>query len=358
MTHNRPLFKLVAALAAGAMLLAACGDSDDSGDAGDASASATDTAPETTAASDTTASAETTEAGGSTETTEAGDPGETGGVLEFRPLDAGGSITKEALAAGDIDVALLFTSDADIAVNDWVLLEDDQGLQQIENLTPAIRVDATSPEVEAVLNAVSAPLTTPELTELNRQASQDLLEPADIAAAWLEAQAIVPWDGDPVEASLGVGSTNFLEQEIVAELYSQALESAGATIDEKFQLGPRDIAATALESGEIDLYPEYLGSYTNFVDGTATVPSDPATAADQLRGLLEPDGITVLEPAPAEDRNGLVVTRDTADQYGLATTSDLASVPDVLVFGGPPECPDREFCMIGLTEVYGLTFQD
>lgn len=278
------------------------------------------------------------------------------GILEFVPLDAGGPITKQALADGDIDVALLFTSDADIAANGWVLLDDDQGLQQIENLIPAIRTDAASPEVAAVLNAVSAPLTTAELTELNRQVTQDLLDPDEVAATWLADNGIVPWAGDPVEASLNVGSTNFFEQEIVAELYAQALESAGADISRTFQMGAREVVAPALSSGDIDLYPEYIGTYTVFNDSEATVPADAAEAATQLRALIEGDGLTVLDPAPAEDRNGIVVTAETAQAYGLSVTSDLAGVPDVLVFGGPPECPEREFCLIGLTETYGLTF--
>ncbi len=280
-----------------------------------------------------------------------------GGVLEFRPLDAGGSLTKEALSAGDIDVALLFTSDADIATNGWVLLDDDKGLQQIENLTPAIRQDANSAEIEAILDAIAAPLTTAELTELNRQVTQDLRDADDVAGEWLEKQGITPWSGDAVDDSLTVGSTNFFEQEIVAELYSLALESAGATIDRQFQLGARDVVGPALESGEIDLYPEYLGTYTLFVDGEASVPSDPAAAATQLNELLADRGIEVLTPAPAEDRNGLVVTQETADTYSLSTTSDLANVEDTLSFGGPPECPERDFCAIGLAEVYGLTIE-
>ncbi|MEM8902182.1 MAG: glycine betaine ABC transporter substrate-binding protein [Actinomycetota bacterium] len=322
--------KLLALLLGLTLVAAACGDSDS--DDGDADTEATEAAGDD---------------GGDADT----------GVLEFRALDAGGPITKEALSAGDIDVALLFTSDADIAVNGWVLLDDDQGLQQIENLTPAIRTEVLTPEIETVLDAVSAPLTTAELTELNRQSTQDLIDADEIAATWLESQGIIPWAGDPVDGSIRVGSTNFFEQEIVAELYAGALESAGMTVSRTFQLGAREVVAPALESGEIDLYPEYLGTYSVFA-GAESVPSDAAEAADQLRGLLEDRGVTVLTPAPAEDRNGLVVTQETADTYGLSATSDLAGVTDVLTFGGPPECPDRDFCLIGLTEVYGLTFQE
>ena len=356
------LLRLLALLTALLLVAAACGDDDD----GDVEADAPGaTAPEddgatTTAAPEATEPVDTSEPAVTTTAPGADDGGEAGGasgVLQFVPLDVGGALTKTALAEGDIDVALLFTSDADIAVNDWVLLEDDQGLQQIENLTPAIRLDVVTPGIEAVLDAVSEPLTTAELTELNRQVTQDLLEPDEVAGTWLEEQGVVPWAGDPVEGSITVGSTNFFEQEIVAELYSQALASAGAEVSEQFQLGAREVVAPALEAGEIDLYPEYLGTYTLYLDGEATVPADAAEAAEQLRTLLEPMGLTVLTPAPAEDRNGLVVTAETAEMYGLTTTSDLAAVEDTLVFGGPPECPEREFCQIGLEEVYGLTFE-
>lgn len=330
----------VAATAALALALvaSACGGDD------------TDDASTTTADG---AGSATTTADGSATTTAGG---QSAATFEFLPLDAGGPLTKAGLRSGDIDIAVLFTSDADIAAEDWLLLEDDQALQPAENLIPAIREDRTSPAIEAALDAVSAELTTEELTELNRQNSVDGDTPADVAQGWLEDNGLLPYEGDAVDGSLVIGSTNFAEQEIVAELYAQVLESAGASVEKRFQLGAREIVATALDSGDIDLYPEYVGSYTAFLDETATVPNDPTEAADQLRTLLEGTGVTVLEPAEAEDKNGFVVTRETADEYGLATVSDLAGVTEALVLGGPPECPERPFCLIGLQETYGLQF--
>jgi osmoprotectant transport system substrate-binding protein len=345
--------RLLAVPIALGLLLAACGDSDED----DAGSSETTAAPDTTAPSETTSAPETTGGAESTapETTGGGGAaGEVAGELDFRPLDVGGPLTKDALRAGDIDVALLFTTDADIAAENWVVLEDDQGLQQIENLIPAIRTEVLDDAVAAALNAVSAPLTTEELTELNRQAGQDLVPVPEVAETWLTDNGLLPYEGDPVDGDLTVGSTNFQEQEIVAEMYAQVLEAAGASVTRTFQIGAREVVAPALEAGEIDLYPEYIGSYTVFL-GTETVPGDPAEAAAQLLGLTEPLGITVLEPAPAQDQNGFVVTQETADSFSLGTVSDLASVPEVLVLGGPPECPERPFCAIGLEEVYGLT---
>ena len=78
-------------------------------------------------------------------------------------------------------------------------------------------------------------------------------------------------------------------------------------------------------------------------------------SVEQLRDLASKEGVTLGEPAPAEDKNGFVVTRMTADELGLRTVSDLAKAPRELVLGGPPECPSRPLCGIGLQETYGIT---
>jgi osmoprotectant transport system substrate-binding protein len=277
-------------------------------------------------------------------------------TFTFKPLDAGGPLTKAALQKGDVQVALLFSSDADIAVNNWIELGDDKKLQQIENLTPAIRTDKATAAVTKALDAVSAKLTTAELVGMNKTNSVDLGKPADIAKAWLTKNALLPYKGDKVDGSFTVGSTNFAEQEIVAELYAQTLESAGANVTKKFQLGAREVVAPALEKGDIDLYPEYLGSYINFLDKTATVPSDPAAAVATLNKLLETKKLKAATPAAAEDRNTFVVTKATADKYTLKNVSDLAKVKDAITLGGPPECPTRAFCLVGLKDTYGLKF--
>jgi osmoprotectant transport system substrate-binding protein len=322
-TPTRVLLAILLALSA---VAAACGDS--------GSTSSTGNAPNT---------------GGNTTS------GGNGGVLQFKPLDAGGPLTKAALKQNQIQVAVLFTSDADIAVEKWVLLEDDKNLQPAENVIPAIRKSATSPAIEKALNTVSKPLTTAELTELNRQQSQDKQDSDKIAKAWLEKQKLVPYAGDKVSGTIKVGSTNFGEQEIVAEIYSQVLESAGAKVDRKFKLGNREVVEPALEKGDIDLYPEYVGSYTAFLDKNAPQLTDVAKAVDQLKKLADTKGIVLAEAAPAEDKNGFVVTKATSDKYKLHNVSDLKNVPDTLVLGGPPECPQRPFCVLGLQQTYGLT---
>lgn len=153
-----------------------------------------------------------------------------------------------------------------------------------------------------------------------------------------------------------IGSANFGESELVAEIYAQALEADGFTVERKFNIGAREIYAQALEAGELHLVPEYVGSALSYKGGTPT--SDTATTTEDLRAIWAEDGISVLEPAPAQDKNGFVVTAATATAGGFATVSDLASANGTLVLGGPPECPEREFCLQGLESVYGLQFAE
>lgn len=331
----------IAAIAIAALATAGCGS--------DSSKASPTTA--TAASASSSASTSTTASGSSSTSAAAAAP-----EFSFKPLDAGGPITKAALKKGDVDIALLFSSDADIAANNWVSLNDDKKLQQLENVVPAIRVDKKTDAVAKALDAVSAKLTTSELVEMNRQNSVDNKTPKDVAAAWLKKNNLVPYTGDKVSGSLTVGSTNFAEQEIVAELYSQILSAADAKISRKFQLGSREVVAPALEKGDIDLYPEYIGTYTLFLDGKAQVPADKNAAAAKLNGMLQPKGITVLTPADAQDTNAFVVTKVTADRYGLKNVSDLAKLKTSLTLGGPPECPQRPFCLVGLKGTYGLKF--
>lgn len=167
-------------------------------------------------------------------------------------------------------------------------------------------------------------------------------------------------DGEGTCATMGadgdltVGSTNFSEQSIVAEMYIQCLEAAGVNVDTQLSIGSREIVLPALESGDIDLYPEYVGTVLTFLGGEPTPDLDESLEA--LRPLFEEKGVIVLEPAPAEDKNGFAVTQETADEFELTTLSDLEPVAGDLSLGGPPECSERQYCLIGLREVYGIEF--
>lgn len=184
----------------------------------------------------------------------------------------------------------------------------------------------------------------------NRALGATLVALALVAAACGSGE-----DSDTEGPTIVVGSTNFGEQEILGEIYAQALENAGYPVETKFQLGARDVVNPALKDGQIDLMVEYTGTLLTFEGGTSSTDSD-GTHADLVANLAG-KGITVLDYAPAQDKNGFVVTADTAAQYGLSTVSDLAAENGNLVLGGPPECPEREFCLIGLGDVYGLDFK-
>ena len=155
---------------------------------------------------------------------------------------------------------------------------------------------------------------------------------------------------------LTVGGTNFSEQEIVAEIYAQCLEAAGFSVDTKLKIGSREIVLPALEKGDIDLYPEYVGTLLTFLDGTPT--SDVDKTVTDLQAALKSKNLQVLEPAEAEDKNGFAVTKETADRLKIASLSDLKGKSQDLVFGAGPECDQRPLCLIGLKETYGLEFKE
>jgi osmoprotectant transport system substrate-binding protein len=156
-----------------------------------------------------------------------------------------------------------------------------------------------------------------------------------------------------------MGSANFPEQVILGELYSQVLEANGFTVERHLNLGTREIVEPALESGQIDMYPEYLATVLAFVTkDSSKASSDPAATARALQDAFTPKNITVLDFAQAQDQNGFSVTQQTAQKYNLKKMSDLQPVAGQLVLGGPPECPQRPFCLLGLQQTYGLNFKD
>jgi osmoprotectant transport system substrate-binding protein len=152
-----------------------------------------------------------------------------------------------------------------------------------------------------------------------------------------------------------VGTFNFPESRLLGELYAQALEGAGFDVRRAFDLGPREFVEPALERGLIEVVPEYGGSLLTFLTAEPA-SADPDSVSNALRATLAPRGLTALDPAPAQDRNVVVVTRDTAARLDLTALSDLTAVDAGLTLGGPPECPDRPLCLPGLRATYGLSF--
>jgi osmoprotectant transport system substrate-binding protein len=164
---------------------------------------------------------------------------------------------------------------------------------------------------------------------------------------------------DTGHAVITVGSFNFPESVLLAYLYADTLAGKGYPVRVLPNLGTRELVDPALMAGLVQLVPEYTGSALEFasldrVHATANV----ATTASALATSMAGRGLVAGRPAAAQDGNAIVVTAATAARYHLRTISDLARVARRLVFGGPPECPERLYCLPGLRLRYGLRFRE
>lgn len=155
-----------------------------------------------------------------------------------------------------------------------------------------------------------------------------------------------------------VGSFDFPESVLLAEIYGQALAAHNFPVRILADLGPRELVDSALMSGLVQLVPEYTGSALQFFSlGRLAATSDAQAANRALAGSVAGRGLVPAPPAPAQDANAIVVTAPTAARYGLRSIADLARSAPGLMFGGPPECPGRAYCLPGLKRVYGLRFK-
>ena len=155
-----------------------------------------------------------------------------------------------------------------------------------------------------------------------------------------------------------VASFNFSESAVLAEIYARAIEAAGIPVRREIDLGPRELVQPALLGSLVDVVPEYLGTAMASLQPSGGVaPTDTAAVRDGLARALDGRGVRVLDAAPAQNQNGVVVSRVTAERYGLDAVSDLATIATGLTLGGPPECPQRPYCGEGLQRVYGLHFE-
>jgi osmoprotectant transport system substrate-binding protein len=156
-----------------------------------------------------------------------------------------------------------------------------------------------------------------------------------------------------------VAAFGFTESRILAELYGQAMEAKGIPVRRAFDLASREVVEPALEQGAVDFVPEYSGTALEFLNRAAgQATADPAATYGLLRAAFTTRGVTTLDPAPAQNQNAVAVTETTAQHLRLTTVSDLRPYASDMVFGGPPECPERRFCLAGLIAVYGLAFRE
>ncbi len=159
---------------------------------------------------------------------------------------------------------------------------------------------------------------------------------------------------EAAKAPIKIGSDDFYESKLMAEIYAQALENAGYTVERKLGLGSRQARIPTMDSGEIDLVPEYVGSGLGFYDKTK-IGSDGQKNADALQVAVKSKGLTVLGISPGQDSNAFVVRKDTADSLKLTKLSDLAAVQDQLKWGLPADCDTNPLCA-GALKDYGINY--
>jgi osmoprotectant transport system substrate-binding protein len=160
--------------------------------------------------------------------------------------------------------------------------------------------------------------------------------------------------GGSAKPDIRIGSDGFYESKLVAEMYAQVLEADGYKVTRNLGIGARQVRQPALEQGQIDLSPEYVGSGLGYYDKAAPTGDGP-TNREALAKVLKDKGISVFAISPGEDTNAAVVRKDTADQYSLTKMSDLAAVQDDLKWGLPPDCDANPLCKDAL-EAYGITY--
>ena len=164
---------------------------------------------------------------------------------------------------------------------------------------------------------------------------------------------------DNGKVSLTIGSKNFPEQEILGEIYAQALKAAGYKVKSALNLGSETVALKAVKTNQISGYPEYASTALTSFFGLEPeeVPADANEAWEKANEEFEKEGLQAFEPTPFASANAVGTTKKTAEKYGLETISDLEGVSEKLSLYGSPECRQRIDCLAGLEKLYGLKFK-
>lgn len=153
-----------------------------------------------------------------------------------------------------------------------------------------------------------------------------------------------------------VGSADFTESQIIAEIYAAALKKRGINAETVPAIGAREAYIGALQEGTVGVVPDYSGNLLLYFDAEtkATTPEEIMQALPDAVG----DKLSVLEAAPAQNSDSLVVTSETAQRLGLTSIADLAAHSDELVLGAPPEFAERAYGLPGLKSKYGFVPKD
>jgi osmoprotectant transport system substrate-binding protein len=161
------------------------------------------------------------------------------------------------------------------------------------------------------------------------------------------------------KVSLTIGSKNFPEQEILGEIYAQALKAAGYTVKSALNLGSETVAHQAVKSGQISGYPEYASTALTsfFAIEPEEVPAGAQPAYEKAKTEFEKEGLTAFPPTPFASANAVGTLKKTAEERGLKTISDLEGQSEEMSLDGSPECRQRIDCLAGLEKYYGLKFK-
>jgi len=162
------------------------------------------------------------------------------------------------------------------------------------------------------------------------------------------------------KVSLTIGSKNFPEQEILGEIYAQALSAAGFKAKSDLNLGSETVALKTLKAGQISGYPEYASTALTSFFGLEPeeVPSDANEAWEKANEEFEKEGLTAFEPTPFASANAVGTTKERAEDLELETVSDLEGISEEMTLYGSPECRQRIDCLAGLEKLYGLKFKE
>jgi osmoprotectant transport system substrate-binding protein len=161
------------------------------------------------------------------------------------------------------------------------------------------------------------------------------------------------------KVSLTIGSKNFPEQEILGEIYAQALNAAGYKVKSDLNLGSETVAHQAVKSGTISGYPEYASTALTSFFGVEPeeVPAEATPAYEKAKAEFEKEGLTAFPPTPFASANAVGTTKKFAEEEGLKTISDLEGKSESMSLYGSPECRQRIDCLAGLEKYYGLKFK-
>ena len=251
---------------------------------------------------------------------------------------------------------------APVAGDKLVLLKDDKGLQNADNVLPAINTKAATdhPSLVTLLDSVSAKLDTPTLVSLNKSVDVDRRTSSDVAKEFVQKQGLAATQQSGGGAAVVIGAAGFSESATLAEIYAEVLRTAGYQASTR-TIGTRETYLPALESGQLTAVPEYaasLATYLNSQQNGANAPAVASSSVDKTVAALKPlaakAGLTIGTASTAQDQNGFAVTQAFADKHKVTTLSELASACGGVVLAGPAECPQRPFCQIGLEQTYGL----